>query len=129
MELGDRYSEYEKRSFPRVVVRPPSNVPPPMPRAPAMELGDGYSEYEERSFPPSVPSDNPQTRRPIVAFPKEGVDWSPVFMEGSQGKSVVHAARQTKRDQVALIPVVMVRATSNVPSLVPRAPAMELGDR
>jgi len=50
-------------------------------------------------------------------------------MEGSQGRSVVHAARRTKRDQIALVPVVVVRATSNVLPLVPRAPAMELGDR
>ena len=35
-----------------------------------MELGDRYSEYEKRSFPPSIPSDNPQTRRPMLAFPK-----------------------------------------------------------
>jgi len=50
-------------------------------------------------------------------------------MEGSQGRSVVHAARQIKRDQITLVPVVVVRATSNVPPPVSRAPAMELGDR
>ena len=126
MQLGDRYSECEKRSFPRIVVRPPSNVPPPVPRAPAMELGNRYSQHEKRSFPPSLSSDNPQTRRPMLAFLKGRVDLFPVFMEGSHGKSVVHTARRTKRDQVALVPVVVARATSNVLSLVPRAPASSL---
>ena len=41
-----------------------------VPRAPAIELGDRYSEYDKRSFPPSIPSGNPQTRRPMLAFPK-----------------------------------------------------------
>jgi len=51
-------------------------------------------------------------------------------MEGSQGKSVDHGARRIKRDQVALIPVVVVSPTFNVPPLgLDRAPAMELGDR
>jgi len=35
-----------------------------------MELGDRYSEYEKRSFAPSISSDNPQTRRPMLAFLK-----------------------------------------------------------
>ena len=55
---------------PVVVIRATSNVPPPVRRAPAMELGDRYSEYEKRKISPSIPSDNPQTRRPMPAFPK-----------------------------------------------------------
>jgi len=50
-------------------------------------------------------------------------------MEGSQGRSVAHAARQIKRDQIVLVPVVVVRPASNVSPLVPRAPVMELVDR
>ena len=34
-----------------------------------------------RSSPPSIPPDNLQTRRPMLAFPKrQHLDWSPVFI-------------------------------------------------
>jgi len=61
---------------------------------------------------------------------RERVVIFPIFIEGSQGRSVDHGARRIKRDQIALVPVVVVSPTFNVPPLgLDRAPAMELGDR
>jgi len=56
-------------------------------------------------------------------------EWKDRKLEQWSSRSVVYAALRLKRDQVALVPVVVVRATSNVAPPVPRAPAMELGDR